>query len=90
MRPKRQTYRIFYLLVYIFTAFIIHYPAINFKGFKEKFIKFILLALQFPPHMCFSRRGPASRPFRLPTCPDVVFCKGRLKTPVLTPRFLRR
>lgn len=48
MRPKRQTYRIFYLLVYIFTAFIIHYPAINFKGFKEKFIKFILLALQFP------------------------------------------
>lgn len=41
MRPKRQTYRIFYLLVYIFTAFIIHYPAINFKGFKEKFIKFI-------------------------------------------------
>jgi len=61
MRPKRQTYRIFYLLVYIFTAFIIHYPAINFKGFKEKFIKFIPPALQFPPHMCFSRRGPASR-----------------------------
>ncbi|ERI72958.1 hypothetical protein HMPREF1548_00215, partial [Clostridium sp. KLE 1755] len=53
MRRGRQAYRIFYLLVYIFTAFIIHYPAINFKGFKEKFIKFIPPALQFPPHMCF-------------------------------------
>ena len=46
MRPEGHTYRIFYLIVYIFTAFIIHYPAINFKGFKEKFIKFILPALQ--------------------------------------------
>lgn len=28
-------------VVYIFTAFIIHYPEKKFKGFKEKFIKFL-------------------------------------------------
>ena len=63
-----------------------------FAGCQEKILKISEPApgLPFTPHLGPCHRRPMAAPLCPPAGLDVVFCKGRLKTPVLTPRFLRR